>query len=58
LKVQPSNDAVGNAVVLTGFGEAHALNMDKNHFSWGQSEKLNYVDALLALNLHERIVLL
>ncbi len=46
-----------NVVGLAGFGEAHALGMDKNHFCLSHFEKLNCVDDLLASNLHGRIVL-
>lgn len=56
LEVQAFDDAVRDAVVLAGFGEAQAFGVDKNHSRVPQFEKLNCVDDLPVLNFHGHIV--
>jgi hypothetical protein len=54
--VQTVDDAVWDSVGLAYPGKVHAFGMDKNHPARPQFEKLRYVDGLLAVNLHARIV--
>jgi hypothetical protein len=56
LNVQSLDDVVWDTVRLAGFGEVHAFGMDKDHSARPQSEKLRSAESLVAVNLHERIV--